>query len=63
MPRKDRTFTHNDLSRFACRNLGPEEQAKIVHTVIDSGCFSIEFTTDQVEKSFANTWKPPPVGS
>ncbi len=50
MPRKDRTFTHNDLSRFACRNLGPEEQAKVVHNLIDSDCFLIEFTTDQVEK-------------
>jgi len=50
MPRKDRTFTNNDLSRFACRNLAPEEQAKIVHYLIDSDCFPIEFTTDQVEK-------------
>ncbi len=50
MPRKDRTFTNNDLSRFACRNLAPEEQTKIVHDLIDSDCFPIEFTTDQVEK-------------
>ncbi len=46
MPRKDRTF----LSRFACRHLGPEEQAKVVHNLINSDCFSIEFTPDQVEK-------------
>ncbi len=50
MPRKDRTFTNRDLTRFACRNLDPEEQAKIVHELIDSDCFSIEFTPDQVEK-------------
>ena len=50
MPRKDRTFTNRDLTRFACRNLGSEEQAKIVHELIDSDCFSIEFTSDQVEK-------------
>ncbi len=35
---------------FACRNLGLEEQAKVVHNLIDSDCFPIEFTTDQVEK-------------
>ncbi len=50
MPRKDRTFTHSDLTRFACHNLGSEEQAKVVHNLIDSDCFPIEFTTDQVEK-------------
>ncbi len=50
MPRKDRTFTHNDLTRFACRNLGSEEQAKVVHNLIRNNCFPIEFTPDQVEK-------------
>ncbi len=50
MPRKDRRFTNNDLSRFVCRHLGPEEQAKVVHNLIDSNCFPIEFTTAQVEK-------------
>ncbi len=40
-----------DLSRFACRHFGPEEQAKVIHNLIDSTlCFPIEFTTDQVEK-------------
>ncbi len=55
MPRKDRTFTHGDLTRFACRNLAPEEQAKIVHNMIDSDCFPIEFTPDHVEKSHLPT--------
>ncbi len=50
MPRKDRTFTHHDLARLACHNLAPEEQAQIVHDLIEKECFSIEFTTDQVEK-------------
>ncbi len=40
MPRKDRTFTHNDLARFACRNFAPEEQAKIIcqHMSPSVGC-------------------------
>ena len=63
MPRKDRTFTNRDLTRFACHNLGPEEQANIVHNLIDNDCFSIEFTPNQVEKSSANTWMPLPVDS
>ncbi len=50
MPRKDRTFIHHDLARLACHNLAPEEQAQIVHDLIEKECFSIEFTTDQVEK-------------
>ncbi len=50
MPRKDRTFTNNDLTRFACRNLAPEEQATVVHNLLDSDCFPITFTPDQVEK-------------
>ncbi len=50
MPRKDRTFTNRDLTRFACRNLGPEEQAEVVHNLIESDCFSIKFTANQVEK-------------
>jgi len=50
MPRKDRTFTNSDLTRFACRNLAPEEQVKVVHNLLDSDCFQITFTTDQVEK-------------
>ncbi len=58
MPRKDRTFTPHDLTRFACRNLGPEEQAKIVHNLIDSDCFPIEFTTDQVEKIICQHMEP-----
>ena len=65
MPRKDRTFTHHDLARFTCRNLAPEEQVKIVHTVIDSDCFSIEFTPDQVEKIICQHMSPsapPPAG-
>ncbi len=51
MPRKDRTF----LSRFACRHLGPEEQAKVVHNLIDSDCFPIEFTTDSSRKNHLPT--------
>ncbi len=50
MPQKDRTFTHYDLARLACHNLTPEEQVKIVHDLIEKECFSIEFTTDPVEK-------------
>jgi len=50
MPRKDRTFTNSDLTRFACRNLEPEEQAQVVHDLLDSDCFPITFTADQVEK-------------
>ncbi len=50
MPRKDRPFTHDDLTRFAWHNLAPEEQVKIVHDSIGKECFLIEFTTDQVEK-------------
>jgi len=50
MPRKDRTFTNNDLARFACRNLAPEEQATVVHNLLDGDCFPITFTPDQLEK-------------
>ena len=58
MPRKDRTFTPHDLTRFACRNLGPEEQAKIVHYLIEKECFPIEFTPDQVEKIICQHMEP-----
>jgi len=58
MPRKDRTFTPHDLTRFACRNLAPEEQAKIVHDLIEKECFPIEFTTDQVEKIICQHMEP-----
>ena len=58
MPRKDRTFTPHDLTRFACRNLGPEEQAKIVHDLIEKECFPIEFTPDQVEKIICQHMEP-----
>ncbi len=58
MPRKDRTFTHDDLARFACRNLGAEEQAKIVHDLIEKDCFPIEFTPDQVEKIICQHMEP-----
>lgn len=50
MPRKNRRFTKSDLTRFACRNLAPEEQTKIVHDLIDSDCLPLKFTPDQVEK-------------
>jgi len=50
MPRKDRIFTNNDLTRLACRNLSPEEQVRIVHDLLEKDCFPIEFTPGQVEK-------------
>jgi len=50
MPRKDRTFTNNDLVRFVCRNLRPEEQTQVVHNLLDSDCFPITFMPNQVEK-------------
>ncbi len=49
MPRKNRPFTNNNLTR-ACRNLAPAEQVKIVHDLLEKDCFPIEFTPDQVEK-------------
>jgi len=58
MPRKDRTFTPDDLARFACRNLAAEEQAKVVHDLIEKECFPIEFTPDQVEKIICQHMDP-----
>jgi len=59
MPRKDRTFTHSDLTRLACHNLPPKEQVRIVHELIGKGCFPIEFTPDQVEKIICQHMEAP----